>query len=105
MRLRRRFAENAGLMIVPTICCAVSLYFGYSGIAGQRGVLALRHTETELTAAQRDLATIKADRQALQHRITLLGDKSLDPDLLEEVARTVLAQGRGDEVAVPREKH
>ncbi len=105
MRLRRRYAENVGLMILPTICCAVSLYFGYSGIAGPRGLLALHRTESDLSLAEHDLAQLKAERAALQHRITLLGDGAVDPDLLEEVARGVLAQGRGDEVAVPREKH
>ena len=105
MRLRRRFSENLGLIIVPAVCGALSIYFGYSGLAGPRGLLALRDTQTELTLAKQDLAEIKAKRDALQHRITLLDDRALDPDLLEEVARSVLAQGRGNEVAIPREKH
>jgi cell division protein FtsB len=105
MILRRRLSDNLGLMIVPTICCALTLYFGYSVVAGPRGLFALRNTQGELAMAQHELADVSAQRKALQHRIDLLDDKALDPDLLEELARSVLAQGPPGEVAVPREKH
>jgi cell division protein FtsB len=105
MRLRRRISESVGLMIVPAICCAVTVYFGYNGIMGPRGIMAWSRTETELVGARRDLSDVRGKRQALQHRIALLDEKNLDPDLLEEVARSLLLQGRRSEVAVPREKH
>jgi cell division protein FtsB len=105
MRLRRRISESVGLMIVPAICCAVTIYFGYNGVMGPRGIMAWSRTEAELVGAQRDLHDVRAKRQALQHRIALLDDKKLDPDLLEEVARSLLLQGRPHEVAIPREKH
>ena len=92
-------------MIIPAICCAVTIYFGYNGVMGPRGILAWSRTEAELQTAQRDLGEIRGKRQALQHRIALLDEKKLDPDLLEEVARSLLLQGRPHEVAVPREKH
>ena len=92
-------------MIIPAICCAVTIYFGYNGIMGPRGILAWSRTEADLQTAQRDLGEIRGKRQALQHRIALLDEKKLDPDLLEEVARSLLLQGRPHEVAVPREKH
>jgi len=91
-------------MIVPAICCALILYFGYSGIMGPRGFLALTKSEADLGAAKRELATLRAERTALQHRISLLDEKALDPDMLEEVARSLLLQGHPDEVSVPREK-
>jgi cell division protein FtsB len=105
MRLRRRISESVGLMIVPAICCAVTIYFGYNGVMGPRGIMAWSRTEAELVSAQRDLRDVRAKRQALQHRIALLDEKKLDPDLLEEVARSLLLQGRPHEVAIPREKH
>lgn len=102
MRVRRKTSANMGLLIVPVICCAVSLYFGYSAVAGPRGILAWSDAEAELAVAKRDLAGVRGERLALQHRISLLDDKALDPDMLEEVARSVLSQGRPGEVAVPR---
>ena len=102
--MRRRFGENAGLILWPAICCAVSVYFGYSFIAGERGLLAWRQTQDELRIAKADLATLRAKREALAHRIGLLDGKAIDPDLLEEVAHGMLLETRPGEVAVPREK-
>ena len=92
-------------MLVPVICCAISLYFGYSGIFGERGLIAWSNDQAQLEAAKRSLGEVRAEREALQHRISLLDDKAIDPDLLEEVARGVLLENRPGEVAVPREKH
>ena len=104
MRLRRRFGRNASLILLPAICCAVSAYFGYAFIFGERGLLAWRQTQDELRIAQHDLSELRAKREALAHRIALLDGKAIDPDLLEEVARGLLLETRPDEVAVPREK-
>jgi cell division protein FtsB len=104
MKLRRRIHRVANLLIVPAICCAVSAYFGYSFLFGDRGLLAWRSTQDELAAARHELSDLKAKREALQHRISLLDDDAIDPDLLDEVAHKVLLENRPGEVAVPREK-
>jgi len=98
-------SRNAGLLIFPAICLAMMVYFGYAGLAGPRGLLAWNETEAHLAIATRQLADIRAERQALEHRISLLDEGALDPDMLEEVARGVLSQGRVGEVAIPREKN
>ena len=104
MRMHRRLGRNVQLILLPAICCAVSGYFGYSFFFGDRGLLAWRQTQDELTMAKRDFAVVHAKREALAHRISLLDGKAIDPDLLGEVARGVLLESRPDEVAVPREK-
>ena len=103
MRLRRRVSDSVGILFIPAICVAVSIYFGYSGVFGGRGLLAWSNTQAQLEVSKRELAELKAKRQALEHRISLLGDE-VDPDLLEEVARTRLLEAPPGEVAVPREK-
>ena len=105
MRMRRRISESIGLAIIPAICITATVYFGYFGIMGPRGLVAWSQAEADLTVARGELAKIRTERQALQHRITLLDEHALDPDLLEEVARGLLLQGHPREVAVPREKH
>jgi cell division protein FtsB len=102
--MNRRFGRNVRLVLLPAICCAMSFYFGYTVVFGERGVLAWRQTQDQLRIAQQNLASVRARREALQHRISLLDDKALDPDLLEEVARGELLEARPGEVAVPREK-
>jgi len=104
MRLRRRITQSAGLLIVPAICCAVAIYFGYAGFVGPRGLLAWSKSEAQLVVSQRELSEIRTERIALERRIGLLDERALDPDLLEEVARSMLAQGRPGEVSIPREK-
>jgi cell division protein FtsB len=104
MRIHRRISRNVPFILLPAICCAVSGYFGYSFFFGDRGLLAWRQTQDELGIAKRDFASVRAKREALEHRISLLDGKAIDPDLLEEVARGVLLESRSDEVAVPREK-
>jgi cell division protein FtsB len=104
MRMRRRVSRNFSLIVIPAICCAVSLYFGYAGIFGERGLNAWSETRADLAMAKSELAAIRAKREALEHRISLLDDRAIDPDLLEEVARGVLLETRPGDVSVPREK-
>jgi cell division protein FtsB len=104
MQLRRRVRRNFGVIALPAICCAVCLYFGYSGIFGNRGLIAWGQTRAELVDAKGDLSEIRAKREALEHRILLLDGRAIDADLLEEVARSMLLETRPDEVAIPREK-
>ena len=102
--MRRRVGQNFRSLLLPAICCAVTGYFAHSVVFGERGILALRQTEDRLSLAKQDLAAVRAKREALSHRISLLDEKHIDPDLLAEVARGVLLETRPGEVAVPREK-
>jgi cell division protein FtsB len=104
MKLRRRISRCVNLLLVPDICCAISGYFGYSFLFGDRGLIAWRGTQDELGSARHDLAQLRARREQLQHRISLFDDDAIDPDLLDEVAHEVLLENRPGEVAVPREK-
>lgn len=104
MRMRRRLADRFGLLVLPLICCAVIGYFGYSGVVGPRGLVAWHDAEIDLAVKRSELQEVRRQREALQHRISLMDSNALDPDLLEEVARGVLSEGRAGEVAVPRTK-
>jgi len=104
MQVRRHVRRNFNTIAVPAICCAVCLYFGYSGIFGNRGLIAWSQTRTELAGAKGDLSDIRGRREALERRISLLDGRAIDADLLEEVARGVLLETRPGEVAIPREK-
>lgn len=104
MKLRRRIVRCVNLLLLPAICCAVSGYFGYSFLFGERGLIAWRTTQDQLAAARHDLGQLRSGREALQHRILLLDDDNIDPDLLDEVAHNLLLENRPGEVVVPREK-
>lgn len=104
MKLRRRVARCVNLLLLPAICCAISGYFGYSFLFGERGLIAWRSTQDQLATARHDLAQLRDRRETLQRRISLLDDDNIDPDLLDEVAHNLLLESRPGEVVIPREK-
>ena len=89
-------------MVLPAICGAVSAYFGYYAIWGERGALALGDTQAELGLKQEELAQLHDEHARLQHRIDLMKPGQVDPDLVEERARADLMDGAPNQVAVPR---
>jgi cell division protein FtsB len=81
------------------------LYFGYYALWGTRGVLELGRVDGKLAVQKARLADIRDQRQRLQHRISLLEPGSVDPDMVEELARGQLQDGGPNQVAVPRGAH
>jgi len=89
-------------MVLPAICGAVSAYFGYYAIWGERGALALEDTQAKLGVQQEQLAQIHDQRVRLEHRISLMSPGQVDPDMVEELSRGQLMNGAPNQVAVPR---
>ena len=89
-------------MVLPAICGAVSAYFGYYAIWGERGAVALEDTQAELGVKQEQLAQIHDQRLRLEHRISLMSPGQVDPDMVEELSRGQLMNGAPNQVAVPR---
>jgi cell division protein FtsB len=75
----------------PLLGCGLAVYFVYHAIEGSRGWLAFNELGLELQQAERDLDRLTAERVALAARIQGLSDQSLDPDLLDELARRRLS--------------
>jgi cell division protein FtsB len=79
---------------------SLALYFSYHAVSGSRGLLTWRELGQDLEAARHDLARIRADRQALEHRVERLRPGSLDPDLLDELVRRQLSFAAPDDVII-----
>lgn len=95
--LKRRIRHG----YVSVFGAALVAYFGYHAIQGDRGLVAwwkLRY-EIEQTQAERD--QVAAQRQTLEHRVSLLRPESLDPDMLEERARVMLSYVHPDDRIIP----
>jgi cell division protein FtsB len=69
----------------------IAIYFGYHALSGSRGLLAWQELTRELEATQRELAQVRAERRELEHKVSRLRSESLDPDLVDEVARRNLS--------------
>ncbi len=102
MRIRRSVTRFFSALVFPALSAVVIGYFGYFGIWGERGILALQDTQARLEIHREQLAQIKDDRVRLQHRIQLMDSGSADADLVEELARGQLMDGAPNQVAVPR---
>ncbi|MBK5958266.1 hypothetical protein CCR97_08585 [Rhodoplanes elegans] len=81
--------------IVTALCLYVlaSLMIGYFGInayTGSRGINARKDLDAQIAELTADLAVAKAEREVWQRRVALLKSESLDPDLLDERARSLL---------------
>jgi len=92
-------------LVLPALCLGACAYFGYYAVWGARGVMSLDRTEVQLSLHQDELAQLTGQRQRLQHRIQLLEPGSVDPDMVEEVARRQLLESAPGQVAVPRNAH
>lgn len=105
MRIRRSVTRFFAALVIPAISAAAISYFGYYTIWGTRGLMALTETQARLEVRQEQLSVLTAERERLSHRIALLKPGSVDPDLVEEVARSQLLEGAPGQVAVPRSAH
>jgi len=66
MRMRRRVTDNFFMLMIPVICLAVTFYFGYSGIFGERGIVSLNETRAELAIVKNEFDRTRAERKVLR---------------------------------------
>jgi cell division protein FtsB len=69
----------------------LAIYFGYHAVVGSRGLLAWRQLNQDIAATEQELAAVRAERQALEEKVRRLRPDSLDPDLIDELARRQLS--------------
>ena len=83
----------------PLLVVLIMFYLGFHALFGERGLLALFTQSRQLATLTSELATVKAERAAVEHKDKLLSDNSLDLDLLDEQARRELGMvGKGEKV-------
>jgi cell division protein FtsB len=83
-----RFRRPHWLVVVGL---SLAAYFGYHAVNGSRGLFAWREVTAELEATRRELEQLRAERQSVERRVKRLRHDSLDPDLIDELARKELS--------------
>ncbi len=83
---------RAGLIALAlyTVAGAVIGYFGVNAYSGNRGLRAKQDLDEQIAQLNGELAGLKAERAAWERRVLLLRSGSIDPDMLDERARTLL---------------
>ena len=90
MQVRRELHRRLKSLAAQLLGACVAGYFIYHAVQGDRGILAWLRVNQQLDAAQLELAKSTTDRAALEQRVALLSNSSLDLDMLEERARVML---------------
>ena len=92
--------KRTGQMIASVIGACIVGYFLYHTVEGEHGLVAEMHLQNEVNAAQANLAKLRQEHEALDHRVRLMRPESLDPDLLDEQARKTLDYSKPNEIIV-----
>lgn len=88
----------------PVATLGLAAYFGYYLIYGNHGVINLARVQHEIELTQAQLDRVRSQREALEHRVSLLRPESVDPDMLEEQARARLGLTERDEVVILKDR-
>jgi cell division protein FtsB len=94
MRRRARF------LVGPLLGAALTSYFVYHTIEGDRGARAWREVTQQLRLANQALATVQGERDALAHKVAGLDPNHVDPDLLDQQIRTNLDLVSPNEIVI-----
>ncbi|RFC62856.1 septum formation initiator family protein [Fulvimarina endophytica] len=89
-------------LIIPGVSAMVLAYFAVHVRTGEYGLTSKVELERELNVVKADLASLKAEKKALQKRVELLSPGSLERDMLDERARWALNMAAEDEIVILR---
>ena len=72
---------------VTVVCLSLLGYFGWHASVGPRGYAFHDRLLETADALQGDFATAQQQRIRLEHKVGLMRPESIDPDMLDELAR------------------
>jgi cell division protein FtsB len=90
MVTRRRLRAFFGALALYVAAALVIGYFGANAYSGKYGLDARANLEQQIAALTAELHDAKAERERWERRIALLKSDGLDPDMLDERARSLL---------------
>ena len=90
MILMRELRKRARVVVGPILGIALTGYFAYNLVEGDRGFIAWTRLTRQLRAEDARLDALRAQRAALKLKVSDLTPSHLDPDLLDERVRATL---------------
>ena len=102
MSTRQRRHNPFARLIIPGICSLLIAYFAFHAWSGRYGIKAMREIADKRTRLEFELVRLKQQRAALDARVTLLRDGTIEKDMLDEQARQALNLVGPDEIVIPR---
>ena len=96
--MRRR----AKVLIAPVLGLALTGYFAYHFVEGDRGLRAWMRLTQELRSAKAGFADVVTERTRLERRAANMRPDHLDRDLLDTQVRRMLDVAAPDEIVIIR---
>lgn len=87
-------------LIVMFVCMGLLGYFSWHGYYGPRSFDHRDALAAKAETLDAKVTEIRTERQALERRVALMRPQSIDPDMLEELARSTLDFGKPGELIV-----
>ena len=86
-RRRHAILTAVGLYVFAALFIG---YFAVNAFTGNQGLRAQADLDQQLAAMQAELGTVKAERMVWERRVALLRSDGIDPDMLDERARSLI---------------
>jgi cell division protein FtsB len=100
MIVLREIRRRGKVLVGPLLGMALTGYFAYHLVEGDRGLRAWVRLTQELRIAKENLAGVSAERAELEHRASHMRPDHVDPDLLDAQVRKTLDLVRPDEIVI-----
>lgn len=92
--------ESAKSYLMKGLLALIISYFGYHAFISERNIFSLFRFSGQISEKNLELEKLVAEREDLDNRATLLYEKTLDKDMLDEQARRQLGLMGKNEVMI-----
>ncbi|MBI2719788.1 MAG: septum formation initiator family protein [Rhizobiales bacterium] len=89
--------------VVTFVCLALLGYFAWHAYYGERGLPYRDRLAAQAQGLADRYAVIEDRRKKIEHRVSLVRPDSIDPDMLDELARAQLEMAAPNEFVVLRD--
>jgi cell division protein FtsB len=100
MTVLRVLRRHVHLIVGPIVGIALTGYFAYHLVEGERGFNAWLRLNREIRTATANLEAVRTQRAALDLRVSNLRPEHVDPDLLDERIRATLNLVSPDDIVI-----
>jgi len=87
-------------LTVTIVCFSLLGFFAWHGFNGKRSFANQKTILVKVSKLEEKRDVAKARREALETRVALLRPESIDPDMLEEMARKMLGFTKSNEIVI-----